>query len=352
MSINQLADEGSVIGYRPNLQYVKEKNGDGEANSGDISAQNAENLDKTTEISYSSAVQSFIESNPSSTISKLKDSISYINNLVDGLTKAFQEGDWDNYGDISMLLGALESGNSEFYNKFVEYHSKNPGASIIPEIIVELYGQKSRVQTLIQIVKELFYGKDNISLEECAEYDTAHIQQIKTYEELGQEEKINYLAVAMDAMLCRNIGMHSYGINKKASKLAKIGTSPDDSFVSTTGRDTVTSLYDEINAEIDSRKQTYKTQNDVAVVQQALYNYYNKRKATILVSSLFAESNENIALGRRLTVKQDELHEAIANVARAVKSNELYLSKMAELEYEKRFLMNVYSRFNYNLENT
>ena len=350
MPINQLADEGSVIGYRPNLEYKKELNGQGEVQSSQTAEENAENLQEYTLKDYSLAVQAFIESNPSSTISKLEDSVDYLKNLTDKLTEAFQSGSWDDYSDISMLLMSLENGNQEFYEEFVEYHSTHINGSIIPELIVELYGQESRVQTLISTMKELFYGKDNISLEECVEYDTAHIQQIKTYEELGQTEKVNYLAVAMDALACRTIGMHSYGINKKAANLAKIGTDPDDSFTSTTGRDTILELYGEINSDIADRKQTYETQNAVEIVQQTLYNYYNKRKSAITVSALFAESQESIPIGRRLQVKQTELDEAVANIARAIKANELYMSKLTELEYEKSFLMNVYSRFNYNLD--
>lgn len=351
MPINQLADEGSVIGYKPELEYKKELNNEHGLDNASTPEENANRLNQSTLKSYSAAVQAFIESSPSSTIGKLEDTVHYLQDLTDKLTQSFKDGNWDEYNDISMLMMSLESGNAEFYDEFVKYHSTHLNASIIPELIMELYGQQHRVETLISTMKELFYGKDNIALEECVEYDTAHIQQIKTYEELGQTEKINYMAISMDAMMCHTIGMHSYGLNKKAIALAKIGTDPNDSFTSNTGRDTITELYEEINTDIANRKHTYETQNSIEVVQQALYNYYNKRKASILVASLFSESNESIPMGRRLQAKQSELNDAVANIARAIKSNELYISKLTELEYEKRFLMDVYSRFNYNLEN-
>lgn len=350
-SINQLADEGSVIGYRPNLQYNKELNGQGKVNSSQNGQNSSQNTDKTGKISYSSAVSALAEFNPSATIQKLESSTSILTSFIDKLTEAFKRGKWNEYDDISMLLTSIESGNTEFSEDFVKYHSSNPNGSIIPELIMEIQDSKIRVQELIKTLKELFYGQDSITADEAAEKDSARLKQLKTYEELGQTEKNNYLAVAMDAFLCKNISIYSYGVNKKASKLAKIGTGKADSFATDTDRSIVAGLYDEINQEIANRKQTYEVQNSAFVVQQALYNYYRKRKEAIQLCCLFTDSSESAIIGNRLVKKQQELDEAVANITRALKANEQYMSKLAELESEKSFLMNVYQRFSYNLDN-
>lgn len=348
-SINQLEDEGSVIGYRPYLEYNKNNQQDDDALKIDTVSvsDTVSNLDKTGTIQYSNAVSTLSETHPSVVVSNLNNTISNLSALIDDLTKAFKQGDWTEYKDISLFISGLESGNNEYTDKFLHYHSSNPNGSVIPELISYIQDSKYRVQELISTLNELFYGQYNITQQEAEEIDKANIAQLKLNEETGQSGKNNYFAVSSDALLCRLINAHSYGVSKKGVDIAASGLSPDKSFNTSVVEDVLYDLYANVNNELTARHQTYSIQNNISVMKQSLYRYYSDRRNVIQLLKLFLDSRQSVIIGRKLIDKEQVLKNTTLNIARALKANEQYMKNIASLENEKRYIMDVYRKFNY-----
>lgn len=338
-----MQDGGSVIGYRPILEYQKDRN-----STEKQAKESAESyLAQLPRVKYSQTLAGFINASPNQVLQSLSATSEYMQKLIEKLSEAFPNATYEEYGSIQAYLNALMCGNNEFAMEFLNYHKHDIDGSQIPELIDCIYCGKRRIDTISETVKQLYYGNSNITVLEAKELDDAYISQMRVYENAGSPEKINYYAVAVDTELNRLILMHSSGARKSAMRISTIIKGVDDSKAQSTSIDFIRSLYNEVNAELDSRLQTFNTQQGIDIVEKALYNYYQKRQSTLELYTLLGDSQASSLFYRKLEERQRDVQEALGNVGRSFRAYELYTSNFDELEREKHFLKDIYNSFNY-----
>ena len=342
MSVNQLVDDGAVIGYRPTLQYSKDK----KANAEDSKSSSATNY--SGKVTYSEAINSFSNNLPSDTLDNIDYVMQNMRLLIDKLASSFQNGDWSQYGDISSLLSAVESNNEEYINNFIAYHKDKITGSIIPELIGLVHDTEQRLQVLSDILKELYYGQSTLTTEETKEIDKAYLEKIKSYEANGQQEKINYLALSYDSILSRSAKMYAFSANEQVIDVADVLTVSDNSSTDSSKSSLVQKLFGEVNQDLEYRKSSYDEQQSVEIMQKTLYNYYSKRQELIDIYDMFSQNSDSIFIGQRIQTYQSQIDDAVANINRSFVGNQYFLSEMVKMEREKYFLKNIYATFNYN----
>jgi hypothetical protein len=348
MGINQLTDDGAVIGYKPTLEYVKKSKSNVKAED---ETKKSSATDYSGKVKYSETLKSFKNNLPSTALSNIDYVTQNMRLLIDKLASSFKNGNWNQYGEISSLLSAVESNNEEYINNFIKYHHDKITGSIAPELIGLIHNTEQRLQILGDVLKELYYGQSSITTEEAKEIDKAYIQKLQSYEKSGDKAKINYLALSCDSTLNRSVSMYAFSANQQAIDIADVVTSSDSSSTSSSKSHLIQNMFEEVNNEIDYRKGSYDDQQSVEIMQKTLYNYYNKRQEIIDLYDLFNENKESVFIGNRISSYSEQVNDAVANVNRTFVGNQYFLSEMAKLELEKHFLMNIYATFNYNSEN-
>lgn len=343
MSINQLSDDGAVIGYKPTLEYKKEVKSDKSAED----SQGSSATDYSGKITYSDTLYSFSNNLPNKVLSNIDYVMNNMKLLIDKLASSFQNGNWNQYGEISSLLSAVESGNQEYIQQFIDSHKDNITGSIIPELIGTINNTKIRLQVLQLTLKELYYGDSRITTEQAKEIDDAYLAKLQSYEANGDIAKIGYLALAYDATLNRSVSMYTFAANEKAIDIADVITSSESSVTSPSKSSLVQKIFGEINEELDYRRDAYDEQQSVEIMQKTLYNYYSKRQEAIELYDLFEENSESKFIGSTVQRHQKQIDDAVTNINRTFVGNQYFLSEIANLEREKHFLMNIYASFNY-----
>lgn len=340
MPINQLNDDGAVIGYKPDLQYKKDRTV--ASNNTDTARTNY-----SGSITYTDTFSGFKDNCPSQALSDIAYVTENLKKLVDKLAKAFKNGNWDKYNDISTLLSAVENNSNEYIQDFVDYHHGIITGSIVPELIQDIHDTQTRMDTLDKIIKELYYGDENISLDEAKEIDESYISKMESYETSDDKAKINYMAISYDSIISRSVSMYAFNINKKSITVADIVTKKDDTAVNPSKASLVQQLFNEVNEELDYRRASYNPEQSVEIMQKTLYNYYDKRKNLIDLYDLI-DSSDSTYLKRKVSDYQDQVNEAIKDINRAFVGNQIYLTEKSNLEQEKHYLLEIYAQLNYN----
>lgn len=343
MSINQLHDDGAVIGYRPTLQYVKNV-------QSETFEQEQSNI---TEISYdySNAVKSLINNLPSVSLANIERIMDNIQSLIDKLANVFPNGNWEQYGEISSLISALNNGDKDYASNFIKYHNNSITGSLIPELIGLIYDAQQRLDVLHNTLRELYYGNASLTSEEAAKIDDAYLKSIQSHESNKTTEQINYLTISYDSLLNRSVNMYVYGTYQKIIDVADVIFTTKDNAISDKSKGAfIEKLFGDTNFEISYRKDTYNMQQGIEIMQKTLYNYYNKRQELLELYDLFSTNNNSAYIGNKIQSHTTQLDNALANVNKAFVGNQYFLSEMAKLEAEKYFLKNLYASFNYNSE--
>ena len=340
MPINQLNDDGAVIGYKPDLQYKKDRTV--ASNNTDTARTNY-----SGSITYTDTLSGCKDNCPSQALTDITYVTENLKKLVDKLAKAFKNGNWDKYNDISTLLSAVENNSNEYIQDFVDYHHGIITGSIVPELIQDIHDTQTRMNTLDKIIKELYYGDENISLDEAKEIDESYISKMESYEASDDKTKINYMAISYDSIISRSVSMYAFNINKKSINVADIVTKKDDTTVNSSKASLVQQLFNEVNEELDYRRASYNPEQSVEIMQKTLYNYYDKRKNLIDLYDLI-DSSDSIYLKRKVSDYQYQVDEAIKDINRAFVGNQIYLTEKSNLEQEKHYLLEIYAQLNYN----
>ena len=346
MGINQLQDDGAVIGYRPTLQYVKERKSDTAAEDSKSSSAS----DYSGKVAYSETIKGFSNNLPSTSLSNIDYALENMKTLIDKLASSFKKEQWNQHGEISSLLSAIENHDDEYINNFIEQHKDNITGSIVPELIGIIYSTQQRLHVLMDTLKELYYGQPSLSIEEAKQIDKAYLDKIKSYETSDMAEKINYMALSYDSVLNRSVNMYAFGANEQAINIADVLVTSDNANADASKRSFVQKVFDEVNSDIDYRQTAYNQQQSVEIMQKTLYNYYNKRQEMIDLYDLLSDNQESTFIGQRILSYQQRLDNALTNVNRSFVGNQYFLSEIVKLEREKYILKNIYASFNYNSE--
>lgn len=347
MSINQLSDDGAVIGYKPTLEYVKKDKSDAKTED---TTKKSSVTDYSGKIEYSKTLNSFKNNLPSIALNNIDYVTQNMKLLIDKLALSFQNGNWNQYGEISSLLSAIESNNEEYITNFIDYHKNDISKSIVPELIGTIYTTKQRLEILNNTLKEIYYGDSHLTLEKTKEIDNAYLQKIQSYEENNNISKIGYLALSNDSALSRSVSMYCFSINEQVIDISDIINVSDESSGNKTNENLIKKMFNDINKEIEYRKVSYNSQQSIEIMQKTLYNYYNKRQELIDLYNLFSDNKDSFFIGKNIQSYKLELDNAIVNVNKAFAGNQYFLSEIVKLEQDKYLLKNIYDTFSYNSE--
>lgn len=346
MSINQLGDEGAVIGYKPTLEYVKKS-------KSDVNTKNSANKmssKNSNEKEYSKTLSDFSSNLPSIVFKNIESTIKNMDKLINKLASSFENNNWGQYGEISSLLSAVKSNNKEYIDKFIEYHQNEITGSIIPELIGLIYDSKYKLQTLESELKELYYGQNSLSIEEIEKIDKVYLKGLQLYEDNKNDFKVNYLAISNDLMLNRSVSMYAFLTNRQVINISDVILATDESSAKIPQESFIKKMFEEVNDELKYRKYSNEEQQNVEIIKKTLYNYYNKRQEIIDLYNLYSDNKESVFIGNRIQSYSEQVNEAIANINKVLVGNQYFLSEMAKLEREKHLLMNIYATVNYKSE--
>jgi len=342
MSINQLHDDGAVIGYQPTLQYTKER-----INNGDESAKQSLETNHSGKITYSNTIIGLKNNLPSTSLKNIDFVLKNMKLLIDKLAATFQNGNWNQYGEISSLLSAIESNNTEYIDSFIAYHQQSITGSLVPELIGTIYDTEKRLRVLSTVIKELYYGTASISTEDAKQKDEDYLKKIQAFEADGNMAQIGYLAISSDISVNRSVNMYAFQANEQVIGLANVVNKTDDTTTDESKASLLVQYFEDANNEIKYRKDAYDTQQSIEIMQKTLYNYYNKRKEMLALYDIFGANSNSVFIGNRIQACRKQLDEALENINRSFVGNQYFLSEMAKLESEKYFLKNLYASFSY-----
>ena len=337
---DQLIDSGAVIGYRPDLKYEKSN------------SVNESNIDITNEYvnnnnSYTNTIQSYLDNQPSLVISNISDNIVSINEIIDRLSEAFNENEYDKYSNIETFIEAIENGNTVYANEFLEYHKTDISKNQIPEIIQILEVEKERLNVFNETLKTLYYGTSNITDAECKAKDNDIISVLTQKDKNGKG--INYLTLSYDSILNKSINTYSSKIDGACIQLEEAAYAEDDSnMTNSILLPMIERLFNEVDDEINARTASYDIQQSVDTTRKALYNYYIKRSELNQFYNIVAESSpDGSYLLSKISSFENNLDNAIEDITRTTLGNVYYVESLSNLMTEKKQLRSLYATISY-----
>ena len=336
-------DDGAIIGYKPKLEYVKEKTSTAKSEQTTLT-----NYDGTN---YSKTVSNLADNLPSVALENLEFVTDNMKLLIDQLAKVFNEGDWNEYNNIASLISAIDGNNNNYIDDFIDYHATHIEGSIIPELIGTINSTQRRLLLLSSTLKKLYYNNDKLTTDEAREIDNGYLKQIQKYETGNEINKINYLSISQDSILNRSVSLYAFDINEKAINLSEVIVKTDNVTAKQEQSDLIKKLYQEANQELDYRKSLCNEEESFDIMVKSLYNYYDKRKYANEMYTVLDSSKTSVFIAKKTKSYKDKLSEAITNVNKTFAGNTYHVSELTSLEQEKALLMNIYSTFNYNSEN-
>lgn len=400
----QTYDNGAVIGYRPNLEYTKELNNTAEAIISQKINKNGV-LEGTDMFVYSQCLNGFGQNKPSDAMKAIDYAVNNMEMLLDRLTDKFiaernagsnpfssktgkssknssdptkndpseynggtlrpntsiddsntdisakNDAKWPVYNDPYAFRDALDNNDTPYIREFVDYHSKNINGSIIPELMEYIHGSEDQLKKLKNLIGDSYYNQPRISTEDAKSSDDTALSRMRTAERSGNDKIINYPMIAFDAIFSRSVQMHAYHDNKQAINVANVIVKRDKGVASANDMDVIKKLYEEVNIKLDKRAGSYNKTQTIELMQKALYNYYETRKYLNDLCDLRSEdtSSESVFIGRKTQEYAERTKEALRNVNRVFKLDELHLEEICKLEKEKYFIKGLYGSTSSNI---
>jgi len=361
--LKQLDNDSNVIGYQPKLEYKKPRTAVGEFISGQDEEQNYDPEKDTT--LYTKTLNGFTDNVPSNVINDINYVLKNIKRLKEKLAEKFKEEQalldnpfyqsqglnglsnnevilnnakpgtvYNPYNDINKLIDAGESKNTDFTSQFEDKYNSVTG-SVIPSLINHLAYIENKLSNLSNNFKNVYYGNPKISLEEAKSIDKSYINNMKLMERNGTNGRINYLTISFDAILNKLISFTVFQDNKSAIKCAKVIDSHEQTQATSNDMDIIKEMFDEVEKELTIRSRGYIRNEDLELIQKAMYNYYESRKHLNDVYELFQQNPDSKFLGRKVTEYSAKVHNAIKNVSRVLMYNQNYLNHITDLEKQK-----------------
>ena len=363
--LKQLDNDSNVIGYKPDLEYKKERTATGEATTSEEIITYDPDKDTTL---YTKTLNGFSSNTPSSVLNDINYVLNNIKRLKNNLAKRFKEeqamldnpfyskqnnnndpnslindiiidnpnqGEIHNpYNNIDQLISAGDNGDKDFTNQFEEQYNTIDG-SVIPSLINQLSDIEEILSKLKDNISDLYYRDPNISIPDAKNIDDSYLKDMKLRERNKTNSSINYLAISFDSLLNKTVSYSVFQNNKSAIKVAKVIDSHEIVQATSNDMDILKKLFDEIEKDLKIRSRGYMRNDNLELIQKSMYNYYEKRKNLNDVYTLYRKSPDSKFLGRKVTEYSNDLRNAIKNVARVLLYNQNYLNKITELEKQK-----------------
>lgn len=343
--INQIDDNGAVIGYQPYLTYNKDLN----KAKAKTAIRDEDNIDKEPVSSsliaspYSKTLEALKNNLPSKSLKDILYSKNTIRNLVDGLSKEFKANKVDDYNNISSLVNAIDAKDDEYINSFINNYNKI-SSTIVPEIIGNLYDALRRQEGLYSLLKHIYYGDNNKEQDDYNQIDIDYIRHLQEYE-ISNPNKINYLAIAYDSKLNKIVSYYCYGLNKSCLNAYNIKHNIEfnkSNHLKDTTSKVLEDIYNDTNNKISLRKNNMSLYNNIDLTNKAVYNYYNKRNDLINLYTLMIDNNYNMFIGDTILKYKDRLDNALVNVAKSLYGYIYNMDKLNELIQYKTNIMSIY----------
>ena len=376
--VSQIENDANVIGYKPHLDYTKERTATGEPiTSDELTDINPEDNEEL----YSKTLNSFVTATPSSVLDDIAYVLKNIRRIKRELANKFNEEQalsnnpfynvsnenlsstmnnssnvthydpertnneiiinnsdtgkpYNPYNDINTLIDAGETGDTSYTDKFAEEYN-SPYGSVIPGLINILAGIENKLNELNVDLKQIYYNDPNITISDAKKSDESYIKDLKIRERHNDTAGINYMTISFDSILNKTISYCVFKDNKNAIKVAKVIDSQEDTQATTNDMKIVNKLFDDVNKQLDLRARGYKRQKDIELIQKSLYNYYEKRKYLNDLYELRDKDKNSVYLGRKVDKFADNLTEAIKDVDRVLMYNQNHLDQITVLEKEK-----------------
>ena len=363
--LKQLDNDSNVIGYKPDLEYKKERTATGEATTSEEIITYDPDKDTTL---YTKTLNGFSSNTPSSVLNDINYVLNNIKRLKNNLAKRFKEeqamldnpfyskqnnnndpnslindiiidnpnpGEIHNpYNNIDQLISAGDNGDKDFTNQFEEQYNTIDG-SVIPSLINQLSDIEEILSKLKDNISDLYYRDPNISIPDAKNIDDSYLKDMKLRERNKTNSSINYLAISFDSLLNKTVSYSVFQNNKSAIKVAKVIDSHEIVQATSNDMDILKKMFDEIEKDLKIRSRGYMRNDNLELIQKSMYNYYEKRKNLNDVYTLYRKSPDSKFLGRKVTEYSNDLRNAIKNVARVLLYNQNYLNKITELEKQK-----------------
>ena len=349
--LRQLDNDTNVIGYKPILEYKKERTATGEAITSDTYIDG----DKNT-VPYSKTLQGFAENLPSKVLQDIDYVLKNIARLKNKLANKFNEDETlknnpyddlsdiidtdinnnikNQLNDINQLVRTSKTGNEDFAQQFERKYDHENG-SVIPALINHLNKLSYELENLSKSMKELYYGDTNITTQDAQNLDQEYLNNLRVCELKDKKNQINYLTLSFDAILNKTVSYSVFQNNKSAIKVAKVIDSQDEAELTQNDMDVITQMYNEIDKELKICARGYMRNEEQQLTQKAMYNYYEKRKILNDTYTLARKNQESKFLHRKCTKLSNDLTDAIKNVNRVLLYDQNYFNKITDLEKEK-----------------
>ena len=335
--VNQLTDNGAVIGYQPNLSYKKDI--DNRYNTENINV-NEENIPEY----HSSALVYLAKYTPSNTLNALDFAGNNLELLIKDLAGKFETGEYGNFSNINSLMMAIETQDDAYINDFVDYHSHNIIGSIIPELMKAIYSSSKRINSLKSTMKYLYYGDSNIQTAKTSDIDTKNIRDLAKLEMTDNYWKIDYMKVCLDALFNKNAEYFAYDINRACINLTNVVNSPETTEISSKiDRNFLEKLYSDLNFGLDLRHKNFDSQQNIEILPKTIYNYYYVRQDLQNLYDILENSSSSYLKNKADGYYQDAIS-AIENISKMLVGNKIYIDQLSVQEVDKYLIMNTYKK--------
>ena len=380
---DQLTDGGAVIGYKPNLEYKKEIDGESKLShqkekqedhydeNGNLILADENNPRKfvlkeninneyTQLRPFSKTLKGFIKNSPGKTIDNLISTSDFINDTITRLSNEFnnnQNGDtkYDKFCNIEGLINGIKSNDSEYVNNFVNKYKENISLSQIPEMVYHLQNLSDNINKATDYLKKLYYGDSNVEPSTYRQSDQDLLDKMKAQEKQVKDKtydrdftNINYMAVGADSLLNTGISIYCSKLKDKVALFEQVAYLKDDTGIKNSIMiPMVQRMFDEINEELEARQITYDAQYNVDTKEKALYNYYKARSdLKDLYNAISESATETNFLLKHVQDYEDVLTDAIDNVNRAFLYDIHNTEELTRLYKEKQYLRSMNDNLN------
>lgn len=344
MEDKHLIDDGAVIGYQPNLQYKKQI---------DIKKDEVQQeSDKKPEMElHTNALIYLLDNLPFKVLTNLSNTSDRLNDLMHELAKQYPIKNYEKFSDINSLISAIETGNQDYINDFVDYHSHNIDGNIIPEIINSINESYKRINSLKDTIGKLYYGTKNIEPEDAKEKDKIIVSKLASIENENHNHKINYIALNYDSLLNRMINLYSIGITQDCLSLAEVIKNKNDFNIDdNTDIEFIKKIYNQVNNSLDLRIKNFNSYQNIEILPKSLYNYYSIRQDLMNFYNLTGGTS-SVFIGNKILEYQDKLDESIEDITKVFLGNRKHIQLVNKLEQDKQAILDAYNSAIANLNN-
>ena len=333
----QLKDSGAVIGYSPDIRLYKKDPVDGSIQQEDGIVLLPSQPDYS---SYSTAVQRYVLSPPSSVAQVIQDALDLCNEIMDEMCNEFNSIGFPGYSDIDKFIVSLKENNS-YADEFLGALDKAEG-SVIPGIIKVLTDQETLLNKIQETYLKLYYGNKYISIKNATEKDNSVLAGIMRNDMAGTGN--NSVLLYHDGKLNYCVKIFAEDIQESILGLSDIiNINHSDVSKSSSMAEILSNAYDNLAHKHNKVYSVYRKQHlSFDTANKALYNYYSARNEMNVLFSAMNESEYGdyiYQMGVNAVSKTDN---ALTELCRPLLANERFLAKTDEIFSEKQAVSSLY----------